>query len=144
MSVSAPRPIREELLPVPVLSALVRSSVASRSLPTAGASSCTAGTTCRATLTWRLSLESGNAAAVSHLIEICLLLRLHRSDVQNSDRISVTQSRHHFRYIVIRNSESHDFRSVLAGLDDENHSAASLRALTAGKTSGLLSTSLLR
>jgi hypothetical protein len=77
-----------------------------------------------------LSLKSRDAGTTADLIHVGLLLGLHRSDIQNRDGISLTQSRQHFRDIVVRDAEPHDLRGILAVLHDEHHSATPARSLT--------------
>lgn len=104
-----------------VLSLVTTSARSATACATAGAA--------RSTLSlWLLTLKARNTAAITNLIQTRLLLRLHCSDVKDCDRISLIQSRQHFRHIVVADTKLNDLRRVLAVLHDEDHSAASAGA----------------
>jgi len=79
---------------------------------------------------WLLSLHARHSTARAHAIELFLLSRLHRSNVQNRDGISFVEARYDFGHIEIADAKSHYPRYVLAVVHDENHSATTARTTT--------------
>src|SRR5688572_4038724 len=72
---------------------------------------------------WLLSLHSRHSTARAHAIELFLLSRLHRSNVEDRDGVSFVQARYHFGHIEVADAEPYYSRYVLAVVHDKDHSA---------------------
>jgi len=88
-----------------------------------------------------LPLHTRHSAPRAHAIQLFLLTRLHRRDIEDRYRVSLIQSRHNFRHIEVAHAKSHNFRDVLAVVDEENHSSPATASLpTAESTLTALAT----